>query len=270
VTRSSLATICLLVLCGILVAGLWPFHAPKNEVTWLSDSNGLFFGKYGSVVSAGVLQADPLQANGSCSLEIWLEPRQIESKGTVLGFFQPEARVVPFAVRQHQSGLVLEHPTKDRLPDATKADTAAYVDKVFRRQGPVLVTITSSRTGASVYADGALLRKFTDFRFSRQDLTGRLVVGNSPVATNNWSGRFRGLAIYDRELTAGEVSRNFSNWTRSEQLDVVRNEGPAALYRFNEGSGDVIHDQVKSATDLIITERFFVLHEQFLERPWDG
>jgi VanZ like family/Concanavalin A-like lectin/glucanases superfamily len=133
----------------------------------------------------------------------------------------------------------------------------------------VLVTITFSRTGTSVYADGALLRKFTDFRLSRQDLTGRLVVGNSPVVANNWSGRFRGLAIYDRELTADEVSRNFSEWTQSEQLDVVRNEGPAALYRFNEGSGDVIHDQVKSATDLIIPERFFVLHEQFLERPWD-
>lgn len=74
-TRSSLAAICLLVLCAILVAGLCPFHAPKNEVMWLSGSNGLFFGKYGSVVSAGVLKADPLQANGSCSLEIWLEPR---------------------------------------------------------------------------------------------------------------------------------------------------------------------------------------------------
>jgi len=268
-TRSSLAAICLLVLCGMLVAGLWPFHAPKNEVTWLSDSNGLFFGKYGSVVSAGVLKADPLPANGSCSLEIWLEPRQIESKGTVLGFFHPEGRVVPFAVRQYQSGLVLEHPTKDRLPDATKADTAVYVDRVFSRQGPVLVTITSSRTGTSVYADGALLRKSTDFGLSTQDLTGRLVVGNSPVAANNWSGRFRGLAIYDRELTADEVSRHFSNWTQSEQLDVVRNDGPATLYLFNEGGGNLVHDQVKSATDLIIPERFFVLHEQFLERPWN-
>jgi glycopeptide antibiotics resistance protein len=42
-----------------------------------------------------------------------------------------------------------------------------------------------------------------------------------------------------------------------------------ALYRFDEGGGNVVHNHVTSATDLIIPERFFVLHEQFLERPWD-
>ena len=70
----------------------------------------------------------------------------------------------------------------------------------------MLVTITSSRTGTSVYADGVLLRKFIDFGLSTQELTGWLIVGNSPVMANSWSGRFRGLAIYDRELTADEVS----------------------------------------------------------------
>jgi hypothetical protein len=264
-TRRFLAAFCLVILCVILMAGLWPFHAPKNEVKWLNHSNGLSFGKYGSAVSAGVLKSDSRQAIGSCSLEIWLEPRLVDSKGTVLGFYWPEGRVVPFAIRQYQSGLVLESATEDNA----KSTIAVYVDKIFKHPGPVLVTITSNLTDTTVYADGSLLRKFPDFRISRQDLTGRLVVGNSPVAANAWSGQFLGLAIYDRELTVHEVSQHLANWTQSEHPDEARNDDPAALYLFNEGNGNVVRNQVDSTAGLVIPERFFVLHEQFLERPWD-
>ena len=52
-----LRAICVFVLLGILVAGLRPFHAPKNDVSWLSEENGLLFGKYGSIVSAGPITA---------------------------------------------------------------------------------------------------------------------------------------------------------------------------------------------------------------------
>ena len=52
-----LKLLCAFVLCGILVAGLWPFHAPKNEVSWLSNRKGLLFGDYGSIVGAGPFRA---------------------------------------------------------------------------------------------------------------------------------------------------------------------------------------------------------------------
>ena len=32
--------ICVAVLCVILTLGLWPFHSPRNEVTWLGDHGG--------------------------------------------------------------------------------------------------------------------------------------------------------------------------------------------------------------------------------------
>ena len=41
------------------------------------------------------------------------------------------------------------------------------------------------------------------------------------------------------------------------------------LYLFNEGNGKVVHNQVDAATDLLIPERFFVLHQPFLELPWE-
>jgi hypothetical protein len=263
-TKGSLGAICLLILCGMFVAGLWPFHSPRNKVSWLSHSNGLLFGKYGSITSAGVLKANPLQAESSCGLEIWLEPKLVDGEGTVLGFYWPDSGVVPFAIRQYRSGLELEKSSRD-----AKSVAVVYVDKVFRHRGPVLVTISSSRSGTTVYADGALLGEFAHFGLSRQDLTGRLVVGNSPVAAFDWIGQFRGLAIYDRELTAEDVSQHLANWTRNERPTIAGTEGPDGLYLFNERQGNVVHNQLDSRTDLLIPERFFVLQQQFLARPWD-
>jgi hypothetical protein len=262
-----LRTICAFVLFGILVAGLWPFHAPRNEVSWLSHGNGLFFGKYGSIVSASSFKPDQPRADGSCSLEIWLEPKRVHASGTIFAFYRPENQITPLALRQSLGDLVVQRTISDQLRRREKAKI--YVDDVFRQQKPVLVTMSSSQAGTTVYADGAFVKKFSNFRLSSKNLTGQLIVGNSPVTTDNWAGQLRGLAIYDRDLTADEVSGHFTNWTSNVYPELGGSEGAVALYFFDEGGGNVVHNHVDSATDLIIPERFFVLHEQFLERPWD-
>jgi VanZ family protein len=256
----------LLVLCCILTVGLWPFHAPKNEVSWLSRKNGLLFGKYGTIVSAGPFKARSMGGEDSCSLEIWLEPKRARSSGTILAFYWPESHAVPFALGQSLSDLLLQRSTSDG-PHHTRR-VRLYVDEAFNQRKPILFTISSSRAATAVYADGKFVKRSASLGLSREDLTGRLVVGNSPVTTDVWSGQLRGLAIYDHELTSDEVSQHYASWT-SEHPDLAGNEGVLALYLFNEGSGNVVHNQVDPSTDLLIRERFFVLHKQFLERPWD-
>jgi hypothetical protein len=257
-----LRAICVVVLLGILVAGLWPFHAPRNEVSWLSHGSGVFFGRYGSIVSAAPFK---LQSDGACAIEIWLEPTRVHSSGTILAFYRPEDRTVPFALRQSLGDLVLQRASRERLDHVKKV--RIYVDDVFSHRKPLQVTISSGQAGTSVYADGAFVRKSSNFRLPSQALTGQLIVGNSPVTTDDWSGQIRGLAIYDRELTASEVSQHFARWASSDP-DLTSGDA-IALYPFNEGKGNVVHNQIDSATDLLIPERFFVLHEQFLARPWD-
>lgn len=267
-----LRAICVLVLLGILVAGLWPFHTPRNDVNWLSQRNGLLFGKYGSIVSAGPFKARQSQADGSCSIEIWLEPRRVKASGTILAFYWPESRAIPFALRQSLGDLELLRSDDDPLhprPSHPSKRVAVYVDDVFSHQKAVLVTISSAQSGTTIYADGVSVKKAPNFRFSAQQLTGQFIIGNAPTTTDNWSGQLSGLALYDHELAADEVSRHYEYWMKNKQARLADSRGVAALYLFNEGNGNVVHNEVDPATDLLIPERFFVLHEQFLERPWN-
>jgi hypothetical protein len=253
---------CTLVLGIILVAGLWPFHAPRNDVSWLSEGTGVLFGKHGSIVSASPFRAHGSQGSNSCSLEIWLKPTRVDSGGMILAFYWPESRVVPFALRQVRGGLVIESDSQDK-----KAEM--YVGDVLTTQKPVLVTITSGEAGTAIYADGSLVKRAQYFAFSNRQLTGRFVVGGAPATPYNWSGQVRGLAVYDRELAATDVSQSFLAWTNGVQRNSAKGEGVVARYLFDEENGNVVHNEVDSVTDLLIPERFFVLHEKFLERPWD-
>jgi VanZ family protein len=79
----------------------------------------------------------------------------------------------------------------------------------------------------------------------------------------------KGLAIYNRELSAPEVSQSSVDWRKGSHLDSAKREDVVARYLFDEGNGNVVRNQVDSSTNLLIPEHFFVLHPEFLERPGD-
>lgn len=262
-----LLAICACVLLGILVAGLWPFHTPRNSVSWLGKGNGLLFGKHGSIVSASPFKVRAAHEENSCSLQIWLEPSRIDSGvgGMILAFYSPERQVAPFALRQWRRGLVLVREGQG----ISGKRTEIYLGDVLSGQKPVLVTITSGEAAMATYADGRLIKRVANFAISNQDLTGQFVIGNSPTTAYSWSGQLKGLAIYNRELSADEVSQSSVDWTKSGDRDSAKREDAVARYLFDEGHGNVVRNQVDSSTNLLVPERFFVLHPQFLERPWD-
>jgi VanZ family protein len=263
--RLSIGALCTLVLSGILVAGLWPFHAPKNQVSWLTNGKGLRFGKYGSLLSAGGFKTSS-STDGAC-LEVWLEPRAIDSSGTILSFYPPEHHSSSFALRQSWDDLAVQRNNLDKKSGARS--TRIYADHVFRYREPAFLTVSSGEQGTSIYENGRLVRMSRDFRFTNEDLTGQLVVGNSSMTTDSWSGQLKGLAIYNRELAAAQVAQHYQSWLESGHPAFSALDRAVALYLFNEGSGDVVHNELNSPTDLLIRQRFFVLHEPFLERPWN-
>jgi hypothetical protein len=103
---------------------------------------------------------------------------------------------------------------------------------------------------------------------SSPDFTGQLIINNSAVAHAGGAGQLRGIAIYNRELTAAEALEHSHAWIRNGQPATSEDPGLVALYLFREGSGNVVHNQIKSGVDLYIPDRYLVLHEPFLRVPW--
>jgi VanZ family protein len=257
-----LSTMCGLVLSGVLVAGLWPFHAPLNGVSWSSQGNGLIFGRHGSIRSVGSLKNSLSQTKNSCSIEVWAQPSRVDSGGTILAIYRPTKPLVPFVLRQFVSGLELQRRTQDPVAKNSRI----YVADVFAHLKPVFLSISSGEKGTSIYVDGMLVKRSANFKFSGQDLSGQLLLGNSPSTSNNWSGQLKGLAVYNRELTAAEVSQHFADWTAKDPK-IGKDEGMVVGYLFNEGKGNIVHNLAVPETNLFIPDRYFVINEKFLERP---
>jgi hypothetical protein len=262
-----LAVLCGGVLGGILVAGLWPFHPPTNQITWLQNANGLRFGDHGTVVSSGAFSIPTSQDEASWSLEIWLRPGLADDSNTILAFYTP-GNPMQFSLHQSATDLALRNGSPNEHL-RSKGAAVAYVDEIFGSRKLLFIAIASGVQGTRIYVDGILARTVPHLRLSSKDFTGQLVLGTSPVVNDTWSGQLRGLAIYSQELTAAEVSRHFETWTIKGRPDVGQNERVVALYLFDEHQGNTVHDRSGSGRDLYIPERYMVLREKFLEPPWE-
>jgi hypothetical protein len=139
---------------------------------------------------------------------------------------------------------------------------------VLRHGAAVFITLTASARGTAIYVDGTLVISSLHFGFSNGDFAGQLVVANSPVADDSWSGDLRGIAIYDRELTSTEVIEHLNSWTKNGRPAISEQGGLAALYLFDERAGSVIHNRAGSAPDLYIPDHYLIVHQTLLEVPW--
>jgi hypothetical protein len=258
-----LGLVCVFLLCGLLVAGLWPFHAPRNEVTWLERSNGLRFGGHGTISSSGTFNTI-FQNEARVSLEIWSQPSRTTASNIFLTFYTSE-NPLQFSLRQYRADLVLRTEFRDEQRHASIR--TADIEGVFSSDKPSFVTITASPRGTAVYLDGVLLRTFPGFWLSGRDLAGQLVFGGSPVECDTWAGQLRGLAIYRQELTGAQVLQHYKSWTTERRPSITADQRSVALYVFEERRGNVVHDQVGSGIDLHIPEQFTLVDPTFLGSP---
>ena len=255
---------CLCMLGIILTAGLWPFHVPANRVHWLKDRDGLEFGRHGSAVSLGAIQARGL-TNAAATLEIWLEPGHTEARGTILAFDDSAHPGEPFSLHQVRDALVIRRNNVD--PQGISRTALFIVDGVLQQNTSVFVTVCLDSQGTSAYVNGAFA-KASPLSRTWNDLTGRVVLANSPISNDSWSGTIRGLAIYQRELTASEIAADYASWTAKPKGIVSAEKGADALYLFDERGGAVVHNRLDPTADLTIPAHYFILHPPFLRPPW--
>ncbi len=257
---------CIAVLLSILALGLWPFHSPRNDVTWLPDRPGVRLGGTGTL-----LGFTPADVNGSqddkddiaASLEVWLQPGRMWDSGTFLTLYSPE-RLREFSLRQSQTDLELR-VERDNYRRSAKARVS--VPDVFRKTKPVFITVSSNVQGTLVFVDGVLTQNAPGLRLSSDDVTGQVIVGTSTGQSRSWKGQFLGLAFYEQALSAAEVLDHYQSWTKGGQPRLLTGDRCVALYLFDEHHGEAVHSQISSGS-LSIPEQYTVLDKICLAPPW--
>jgi len=261
-----LAVACTGVLCGILVAALWPFNPhPRNNVTWLGTENGVRFGGRGTILSAGEFAPQDPAGGAACSLEIRAQAAPGTIGGTLLGFYSP-ANPVLFYVRQYKRGVIFERNIHNQ--QGNEGAPHLNLDTVFHPDRPSFIAMTAGAQGTATYLDGVLVDQSSRLGLSCRHWSGRLVLGNSPVDDNSWRGTLRGLAIYSRELSAAEVLEHFRSWTANGRPAPAGQEDAAALYLFDERAGNMVHNRAGRAPDMVIPDHYLIAHKALLEVPW--
>jgi hypothetical protein len=263
-----MGALCVCTMVIILVAGLWPFHAPKNDVTWLAKENGLRLGDHGTILSLSAFEVHGSNDNSSSSLEIWLEPARSKGRNTILAFEGSGHAEALFLLQQNRDALIVHRRNTDNEGNCRIAEFA--IGGAFPEKKRLFVTITLGPHKSSVYLDGVLVRTSEILGRPPGSLTGRLVLGNSLTTSDSWSGQISGLAIYEHELTAARVFEHYEEWTKNHRPMLTQDDQPAALYLFSEREGNIVHNQLGPSTDLIIPVRYLVLQSAFLSLPWHG
>lgn len=253
---------------GISAACLWPFHAPKNDVSWLANRNGLQFGRYGTVMSAGPFELPESAADRGWSIELEMQPSNPLARRHFLSFYSPSETNL-LSVRQDEDAVVVS--TEDKREESAPTSESVYVDNVFRTAAPVFLSITAGEHGTAVFIDGKLRGSSERLRLSRHALSGQIILGDAPLNTDSWPGRIGSLGIYASEISPMEVFRHFEarvgEDSREAGPEAWEQDRPAAMYAFNEGAGNLIHNRIQPGVDLKIPEQYTVAGKLFLEGP---
>lgn len=254
--------LCLCVLGIMLVAGLWPFCAPRNGVQWVENKNGLQFASNSSALSTTAFHPKSPAANRLESIEIWLVPGTSSSARTIFGFDDSDHPGVGFSLRQHKDALFAQQYYIDKN-GAPQAEWLP-VESVVGERYPLFVSITMGDLGTSIYIDGVLKKAFARRGTSTNNLTGRLVVADGAEGRSSWPGQVLGLAMYASQLTPSLVAEHYANWMKGQPPVIREDEAPMALFAFDEGRGNVVHNRIDSSNNLVIPNRYCALRPPFL------
>ena len=263
-----------LAICvGMLVTGLWPFNfRPVNKVAWLGDKNGVNFYGHGTIVGSNAWNKEQVShfPDKAISLELWLHPLKETSGLPCILTLYNEKKPYIFFLGQWKSHLIIRNRTDD--PAARKPGKSYQemgLSNALLKDHDAFITITSGKEGSAIYNNGKLAKSYP----RHQLLSGyngepiRLILGNLTTGENYWTGYLSGLAVYNKALTAKQISGSYQEWVQKGAPSVEGN-GCIALYLFDERQGRVVHDHSNSDNQLAIPEIFKPVKLTVLSVPW--
>ncbi len=260
-------TICIVLCVAFCWVGLWPFNfQPPNNISWIASGNGVRFGVPSIVYSAGDVDFLGPDSSPGLTIELDLIPEDEPSWeiGSILSIIDGN-RFRKLEIAQLESGLLLRSPLKETR--ARKWYREVQLEAGLKREVRRLIVITSEIRGTHVYIDGEPAVHFPAVRLDASRLRGQLVVGIDPTGHRNWAGRMFGLAAFARPLTSSDVARRYGLWRSKRFEELAREPGLTALYYFNEGSGNIVHDHSLSGCPLTIPPWYRLPRRRILVSP---
>ena len=259
---------CLAILLVILVVGLWPLNFfPQNKVAWLPDQNGVHFYGQGAIISSSAFdRAQQLPSDGSLTLALWLRPLQETANLPHILTLHDGNRPDLLLIGQWKTHLIIRSRTDD---PASRKRGKGYQEIGLRNalmanQESVIV-ITSGSGGTAIFVNGTLAKTYPRRRLPAGTRQGEmhLLLGNSATGESYWNGILMGLALYNRALSAEEISRDYPSWPRNDHA-IKPNDGLLWLYSFRERKGPTIHNEADANDTLTIPATFTPIQRQFL------
>jgi hypothetical protein len=262
VLAALVATVALILYAGVLPAQF----SPVNRVEWLDPGPGLHFERGGIAFSESPLSWQG--AGDEVSLELWVVPaaEPTDRLGQIFSLYDDHA-IEPLLVAQWKSGLVVRNRTSDDRGRVRSRELGA-LGLLFRDQLRG-IAVTSGAGGTNVYLDGVESGHRSNIPLIEggEVFGGRIVIGNSATGAAPWSGDLLGIAVYDRELPADEVSAHHAAVVAGGAARLAGGDGLVALYAFAERSGESAHSREVSGPALRMPLDFRQLRRPVLELP---
>jgi hypothetical protein len=250
-----------LMIVGILVAGLWPFDfKPTNDVKAVLHGGLRTYG-YGQILSSRPWRMG--EPKGQFSVELWFQPAAIGYGYDSSVLSLSDAGAVNFAIGQSGRDLyaAVLSPNENGLAVLRKL----WIDGACGASRPLFVTVASSDENATVYLDGHPSRSFS-LPVSAKTLSGTILLGHTPVGDQPWSGDLIGMSLYDRKLSAEEVTHHVDLWSE-RQTSELNQDGAIGLYDFRSASVDSVRNLGRRGPDLVIPKKFHARDKSILGWP---
>ena len=254
------------VFAGVfLIAAWWPFMPfPRNHVSWLAGRHGLAFGRPGVAYDPDPLPAPVADSSGNhapgFAVELSLEAGN-EPGGNFPHIVTIHDGRTPsiFVIGQWQSELLVRIPAPGRPNRTREAGIHG-----LRKGEPHVVVISGDSKTTAFYLDGRLVRQRNDFALPLDSIRGQLILGNAATGKSAWTGSLFGLAIFNRALDAKDVAAHQAVWARGAVHELAHEPGLAALYSFEEGTGQQVNDHSPAQHHLFIPSEYAVLYKTVL------
>jgi hypothetical protein len=243
---------------------------PGNNVQWPASGIGLTFDESSQAYTESFFIGSGSDSRIGLTIELAVHPIHFNKSSIgILMMVHDGNADNQLVICQWRSSLIImngdDFSNRRRTPKI-------YFKLDPNRDEPHFVTIVSNNTGTTIFLDGALKQSDKDLvlRYPKGTAKARLVVANSVVGRNSWTGTLMGLAFYDHWLENDVIARHFQMWRMKRNFSAFKRHGPRLLYAFDEGQGKRIYNKLGDGLDLIVPAAIKVLHPKAFSWPqWE-